>query len=303
MWLHVLIDKYGLKWYKGNVHAHSTLSDGNKPYGDVVALYRDSGYDFLSITDHWVCSETVESPEFLLLSGREYEFVPQGGYHGRDRGGCYVDFNAVGFASPPDIQNGPGLTQRLAIDEIHRKGGIAILNHPEWARTLPEDIWAAEGWDGIEIYNTLVNDYCFIFKHSDYMVDEAALAGHLIPVFGTDDPHTYAGEECKTFIYAQAESLTRDGILQAIRERRFFASQGPWVRVREDGGALAIECTPACAIHVATSSCLAPVLRGDGMTEARVAIADDAFYYRVEVMDSAGRMAWTHPTRRLAPPA
>ena len=37
---------------KGNLHAHTTFSDGRRPVEEVVARYRDLGYDFLAITDH-----------------------------------------------------------------------------------------------------------------------------------------------------------------------------------------------------------------------------------------------------------
>jgi PHP domain len=37
---------------KGNLHAHSTFSYGHYPVEEVIARYRDLGYDFLAITDH-----------------------------------------------------------------------------------------------------------------------------------------------------------------------------------------------------------------------------------------------------------
>ncbi len=37
---------------KGNLHAHTTFSDGRRPIREVIARYRDLGYDFLAITDH-----------------------------------------------------------------------------------------------------------------------------------------------------------------------------------------------------------------------------------------------------------
>jgi hypothetical protein len=39
-------------WYKGNLHAHSTISDGLLTPDEVVKLYAGKGYDFLAITDH-----------------------------------------------------------------------------------------------------------------------------------------------------------------------------------------------------------------------------------------------------------
>jgi hypothetical protein len=37
---------------KGNLHAHTTFSDGRWPVDTVIGRYRDLGYDFLAITDH-----------------------------------------------------------------------------------------------------------------------------------------------------------------------------------------------------------------------------------------------------------
>ena len=42
------------RFYKGNLHTHSTHSDGKREPVDVIATYRDAGYDFIALTDHFV---------------------------------------------------------------------------------------------------------------------------------------------------------------------------------------------------------------------------------------------------------
>lgn len=42
------------KWFRGNLHTHTTLSDGRYTPERAAALYRDAGYDFIALTDHWV---------------------------------------------------------------------------------------------------------------------------------------------------------------------------------------------------------------------------------------------------------
>jgi len=56
-------------WYKGNVHAHTTLSDGTRTPEKLVEIHRDAGYDFLSVTGHSVVTDTrgLGSPGFLLV--------------------------------------------------------------------------------------------------------------------------------------------------------------------------------------------------------------------------------------------
>ena len=44
------------RFLKGNIHTHTNRSDGRLPPDEVVARYRAAGYDFLSITDHFLPS-------------------------------------------------------------------------------------------------------------------------------------------------------------------------------------------------------------------------------------------------------
>ena len=46
------IDKNGDKWYRGNLHTHTTLSDGVLTPEEVKAKYREMGYDFIALCDH-----------------------------------------------------------------------------------------------------------------------------------------------------------------------------------------------------------------------------------------------------------
>ncbi|MEL6317668.1 MAG: phosphotransferase, partial [Pseudomonadota bacterium] len=41
-------------FYKGNLHTHSTRSDGGLDPEEVCRRYRERGYDFLALTDHFV---------------------------------------------------------------------------------------------------------------------------------------------------------------------------------------------------------------------------------------------------------
>ena len=40
------------RWYRGNLHTHTTASDGEQSVTERCAAYRAAGYDFLAITDH-----------------------------------------------------------------------------------------------------------------------------------------------------------------------------------------------------------------------------------------------------------
>ncbi|MGB3329332.1 MAG: hypothetical protein WBA46_10290, partial [Thermomicrobiales bacterium] len=42
------------RFFKGNLHTHSTRSDGALTPDAVIAAYRERGYDFLVLTDHFL---------------------------------------------------------------------------------------------------------------------------------------------------------------------------------------------------------------------------------------------------------
>ena len=39
--------------YRGNLHGHCTHSDGRNEAAEVVRLYREAGYDFTCLSDHY----------------------------------------------------------------------------------------------------------------------------------------------------------------------------------------------------------------------------------------------------------
>ena len=41
------------RFYRGNLHCHSNLSDGRWSPEDVIGAYRDAGYDFICLSDHF----------------------------------------------------------------------------------------------------------------------------------------------------------------------------------------------------------------------------------------------------------
>ena len=56
-------------WFKGNLHCHSTVSDGAMPPEQVVSLYRRGGHDFLALTEHDMLTDwrQYETDSFIIL--------------------------------------------------------------------------------------------------------------------------------------------------------------------------------------------------------------------------------------------
>ena len=54
---------------KGNLHTHTTASDGHLSPTGAMRVYRSMGYDFLAITDHWKQTYDDELDGLLTLGG------------------------------------------------------------------------------------------------------------------------------------------------------------------------------------------------------------------------------------------
>ena len=54
-------------WLRGNLHMHTSRSDGRLSYEAALALYERAGYDFIAVTDHWILSEAGSTPGGMML--------------------------------------------------------------------------------------------------------------------------------------------------------------------------------------------------------------------------------------------
>ena len=60
-----------LRWYKGNTHTHTTMSDGDSTPGLVARWYRNNGYDFLFLTDHNIRTEIEDLNSEIARENQE----------------------------------------------------------------------------------------------------------------------------------------------------------------------------------------------------------------------------------------
>lgn len=176
---------------RGNLHTHTTLSDGVLHPLRVVERYRELGYDFLAITDHrCMIGEGLEAERAYL------ERLPQG-----DEGlillrGIEEEPLEIGRRHMGLIR---GVTEELR-----------IVNHPsEYALTVPELIESLRlaRADAVEIT-------CHGRHLSAYDTEELG-----VPRLATDDAH-YDREIGVAWIEVDAER-DADSILRAIKAGSF----------------------------------------------------------------------------------
>lgn len=288
-------------WYKGNLHCHSTVSDGVLTPEQVVELYYKNGWNFLALTEHSIYTDWKEfdREDFIIIPGVEISIDE------KERPRCY-HLVALSDGSREILHkelltgkawNGPNSVQET-IDTLTRRGLYIILCHPIWSRTEFEDFKDFEGYFGIEIYN----HGCEMENHTGFSTvywDSLLRRGRKIWGLATDDAHHRIKDHLGGWVMVKAESLTKPNIISALLEGRFYSSTGPFIyNFGIEDGEVFIECSEVKAIHFVTYESLGQSFYandGDLLTSARFKLKGKELYVRVECIDRDGRVAWTNP--------
>ena len=277
------------KWFKGNLHTHTTQSDGQYTPEQAIAWYHERGYDFLAITDHWVLTPgQVVAPDFITITGAELHGA---GYH----------MLGLGFAELPnrDLEDSP---QAIA-DAILSQDGLAYFAHPYWTGQTSADVATVPEIMGIEVFNAV----CEVAKgigFSSVHWDELLAQGFRFTALAVDDVHWRYNAQGQGFVMVRADRLDEACILDAIRRGQFYASTGPRiqdlriVQLADDRLALRVHCSPCASI---TFFARGPrgqrfeAAPGESLDSAVYPIDADQGYLRVECRDARGRIAWSNP--------
>ena len=280
------IDLFGKKRYKVNLHTHTTLSDGQKTPAEVVQIYRAHGYDAIALTDHWFYGEGEEAPDFTVLSGIECNVGDPD-----SRNGVY-HILCVGSRSAPAVRK--DMPPQKVINAIRAAGGLAILAHPAWSLNTPEEILKLQGFHATEIYNSVSGVHMSRRADSSLIVDMLAMRGCCFPLIAADDAHYYDNDSCKSWIMVEAEDNAREYLIPAIRNGRFYATQGPEIHLTREGDEVVVTCSPVSEIVFHSNFVWSRrVFEGDGLTEARYTLHPGECFIRAEVTDRDGKRAWS----------
>jgi hypothetical protein len=138
-------------WYKGDLHCHSTHSDGEFSYPAVLDFAHDQGLDFIATAEHDTISHFQYLPEMqqrlpdmLILYGIEYtSYLGHANVYNYDR---MFDFHATN----------PGYDLNPVLDLIHAGGGYFSPNHPAafLGIGLPFEITAVD-WSKVDFYEVV----------------------------------------------------------------------------------------------------------------------------------------------------
>jgi predicted metal-dependent phosphoesterase TrpH len=295
---------------KGNIHTHTTRSDGDRPPQDVYTWYRDRGYNFLAITDH----NTLTDPAVFRLLERRKRFVLIPGEEVTMRGaGKQVHVNAI--CHKETIGGHLFDTQRealaWAVKQIKAQGGVALVNHPNWDWALTaDDLPAAHGARLLEIasghpYVHTLGDETHLSHEAIW--DAAFGAGEDFAGVAVDDAHAYdphapetAARPGRAWIQVFAPEASRKAICAALAEGKLYASTGPALRrIQVTERAYAVYPADLSAEVEFVGKAGAVLQRGKAGSDgaARYELKGGEAYVRARITTADGKHAWTQPSR------
>ncbi|TKA94634.1 PHP domain-containing protein [Cereibacter changlensis] len=295
------------RFWRGNLHTHSTRSDGVLDPEEICRRYRAEGYDFLALTDHFIgrygypITDTAPYREagFTTILGAELHSGPMAN-------GELWHILAVGlppdFAAPdaPDFQATP--TQETGPEIAARAvaaGAFVAIAHPQWSGLTLADARSIDAAHAVEIYNHGCAMGC-------ERPDGAAIAdlllseGRDLTLIATDDAHFHEPDHFGGWVMVKAEANEPEALLAALKRGDFYSSQGPEIRdIRVTDDVIEVDCSAVSAVTVQGVGTASTALHGHSMTTARIPLARFAAssFLRVTIRDAAGRRAWSNPIR------
>jgi hypothetical protein len=293
------------RFWRGNLHTHSTLSDGVLPPAEVIRRYRAEGYDFMALTDHFVepygypIADTTgfRDDRFTTLIGAELHAGAQENGHiwhilavGLPFG--FARSHTPSFRPVAGQESGPDLAARAVA-----AGAFVAVAHPQWSGLTVADAASITAAHAVEIYNHGCATGC---DRGDgwAVADQLLEAGRRLTAIATDDAHFSEPDHFGGWVMVRAAENTPDALLSALKAGHFYASQGPEIRdIRLFEGRLEVEHSAAASVIVSGWGVFSKAVHGQSMTTTTHDLSRIAGspYIRVTVVDAAGRKAWSNP--------
>ena len=296
------------RFWRGNLHTHSTNSDGILPPQEVCRRYRAEGYDFLALTDHFVgiwnypISDTTgyRTEGFTTILGAEL-------HSGAMANGELWHILAVGL--PPDFapSNSPHFVpvpgQETAGEIAARAvaaGAFVAIAHPQWSGLTMEDARSVTAAHAVEVYNHGCAMGCD--RPDGFAVlDQLLTEGRRLTLVATDDAHFSEPDFFGGWVMVKAQANEPAALLAALKAGHFYSTQGPELRdVRIEGSRVIVESSAVVSVVAIGWGTGAKGVHGASMTRTEVPLErlNNSPWVRVAVIDAAGKRAWSNPIWR-----
>jgi hypothetical protein len=279
------------RWYKANLHTHTTRSDGRQSPADTAEAYRRAGYGVLALTDHNATNDVrrLSRKGFLVIGGMEYH--PK----------CPSTPNPHHLVAL-NVPHGFGFGQtypedgNACIRAVADAGGVSILAHPLWCGHRYDMYSYLDGFIALEVYNTTTDGIGRADSEADWchLLD----AGRMLPAVAVDDSHGQH-DRFGGWTWLRLGRLSVASALDALRAGCFYSSTGPRIHdFRVAGGAATVRCSPVERAYFVAHSWHGRRRKAEAGGSIRAfsaPVGSDWVYVRAVVVDHAGRKAWTNP--------
>ncbi len=282
-------------WITGTLHCH--VNQMGDPQ-EVCSLYKNKGFSVQVSSDYRKITKLPASePEFITINGAEVTTSK------------VINFSHIhhiiclGLSKMVPLLNGSIDDVSRLVNDVEKQGGITIMAHPSSSNMRWSDLYkiAASGITGFEISNRLswkINGK----SRSDQLWYMLLNEGIYLAAIGSDDAHSMEEEFVvgKTWTGILAEESTPEGVLDAIRCRRTYASEGPVIKsiVFNKKGTIDVECSKCIACHFISREFGARTVHADGFSEY-FSLDLSVYGYRIQDWisvspeDEYGRRAWS----------
>ena len=319
------------KFYKTNLHCHTTISDGKQTPEEVKELFKSQGYSAVCFTDHEVLipHQDLCDNDFIALHGYEVAIKKDPKGHTANFMPVY-HFNILAkkqdqLKMPRYYKDNPScagnsrkwINGRGVFDEndlidhteydidwindyleaIHNEGYLITYNHPQWSLQNYSDFVGLRNIHAME----LINGGCIRLNDNTALHYEQYLraGGRAVPVGGDDNHNTATCLLGWTMI--KAPELTYDALMTAYEQGHCYASDGPEIHslILKDGKII-VKTSPATVITLLTEGRHTQWKRSrtgnETYTEAEFVYDPEKFgkYFRIEVRDQAGFHAYSN---------
>jgi hypothetical protein len=292
-------------WAKGNLHTHTTNSDGNSSPQVVADWYKSHGYQFLVITDHekWTNPVPLDAPDdgFVLIGGQEISVRDQG-----DKPIHAVAVNISKTYPQPDGSITQAKTLQNLVRGIRDAGAIPIVCHPNWCWSFGhKELLGIKEPYLLEIANMSSgcnNAGSASFLSTEQTWDVLLSDGREVHAAATDDMHILGAEKedgpGRGWVMARVPEPTQQAIVTALSKGNFYASTG--VELADysfDGKEFKVEAKPGQKYMIRFVGKWGSILQETEGISATYKITGNESYVRCKVIAEDGTAAWTQAYR------
>lgn len=293
------------RFHRGNLHTHSTGSDGSLSPQEVCRRYQAEGYDFISLTDHFVGLFDYPITDTRAFHNNQFTAIPGAELHtGSMENGHLWHIVAVGLPSdftPPDAPHFrpvKGSESAASIAARARDAGAFVaIAHPHWSGMNEADARTITAAHAVEVYNhgcVVDNDRGEGFVTLEHLLN----SGQKLNLIATDDAHFNTPDFFGGWVMVKATENTPEALLAALKAGEFYSSTGPQINdIRFTNDGVEVDCSTAATVIVQGQGTSMATLHGNSMTTAQLSLDRLATspWIRVTVIDRAGKRAWSNP--------